>query len=222
MEVFIAYRCNGIDLCGTSDSKGSKTAEECKDQTKPAHIQSTLQSIHGTTLHTAVFGFDTVFYGNERFAVFGGDSENTGKPAPENCAGTAKSNGGSHTDDISGSNGRSKCCGQSTKLADFTFCVGILGNRQADGSTDLSLDHTGTDGHKNMGAQKQNDHPPAPHQAVDLVYHISDCIHHRNLLPFSKRILQYSKKISEALRSAGMKKIPYAVMEKVIIGRLQK
>jgi len=93
-------------------------------------------------------------YSDERLTVFGGDSEDTGKPAPEDCTGTAKSNGSTDPDDISGSNSGSKGCCQGAKLADFTFRIGIFGDRQANGGTDLTLDHTSTDGHENMGAQK--------------------------------------------------------------------
>src|SRR5699024_2472033 len=134
------------------DPERSQTAEDGKKKAQPFCMKPSLQSIHGPAQHTSVSCLYTIFHRDQSLAVLCGNSKYAGKPAPEYRAGSSKSNGRSHTDDVSCTNGCRQSCGKSAELAYLSFRIRVFRHRKLNPFKDLSLDAFCPDSHKNMGA----------------------------------------------------------------------
>ena len=121
----VAQRGDGIGLdrgAYSERGKGGKEGKGCGHQLpEPSEMgvwavcQSVFNGIHGTAQHAAV-GTDAVFYGQQPFAVFGGDAQDSGKPAPKHRSRSAQGNGGAHSHNVSGTNSSGQGGGQGSEL----------------------------------------------------------------------------------------------------------
>ena len=123
---------DGVGLYRTTDTKRGQCREDGEEDGEPFHVQPALQGIHRTAVGMTVASLYAVFHGQQSFGVFGGHAKDTCEPAPQYGTGTAQGHCGSHTDDISRSDGGCQGRGQGTELTDIAFGSRVFPDRETD------------------------------------------------------------------------------------------
>ena len=109
-------RGDGVGLDGVADAEGRDGGEDGEEYACPPPAQPALQCVHGTAEHLAAWSLHSVFDGQERFSIFGGDTEYAREPAPEYGARASQGYRRGYTHYVARADGGGKGCGQRTEL----------------------------------------------------------------------------------------------------------
>ena len=178
MPILVFYQCgDGIRLYGAADAEGGEGGKEGEEDTEPLPSQSLFEGIHRTAKHLSTLGLDAVFHGKKTFGILGGDTEDTGEPAPEYGAWSTQGDGSGHTYDITGTDGRGKGCGEGSELGDIASGILVLLEGQRYRLENLTLWKVKANRQENVGSQQQDDHRPPPKERTEGCEKFVDCFH---------------------------------------------
>ena len=178
-----------IDLTHVADAKAGQHAEAGEQHRQhPAQrlaalfaAQAVGQIVHGTAGPLAVRIFAAVEDAQHVFGIVGHHAQDGHDPHPEDRARSAGDDGGGHTHDVSGADGRRQGGAQALELADGPVFLGgmrrdlLVGKDGTDGvlhpvAKMADLEKSGPDGHEQADAKQQRQpHRPPDHTVDHLV-----------------------------------------------------
>ena len=168
---------DGIRLYRVAYAERGNGGEEGKKNCHETPAQSAFQGIHRTAKHAPLRRGDAIFDGEQAFGIFCSDAEDAREPAPEHSAGTAQGDGGGNADDVARTDGGCQGGGKRGELRHIANTVGVFLHRKFDGGEDPPLRKTQTNGEKNVSAEKQDYHGPAPQPPAQHGKEIADGFH---------------------------------------------
>ena len=173
----VGQQGDAVCLHRAPDAKRGEGSEDGKQDGQPLHVEATLEGVHRAAIHATVAALYTVFHGQQTLGILRRHAEDAGQPAPQHGARAAQRHGRGHAHDVSRADGGSQRRGQSAKLTDVARGLLVFLHRQTDARQQLSLRHPQAEGQKEVGAQEQHYHWPAPQPRAERREEIIDWFH---------------------------------------------
>lgn len=148
---------------GDGGEQGERDAENLAERLV---LEAALQGVHGASEHVAVVVFDAVLQGDRRFGILRGDTEDAGKPHPEQGAWSAGDQRRADADDVAGADGCGEGCGEGLEGADVAVAL-VFSDGKLNAGEELSLDDSCPERHEDVFSQKEKDHDGSPYEPVD-------------------------------------------------------
>jgi len=145
-------------------------------------MHAALQHVHRSASHGTCRHLDAVLDRKKRFGIFRGNSEDACQPHPEYRAGSTRSDGGRHTDDVSRTDCRRECCGQRTELTHIPLTFLVRTEGEFDCLADVALNEAKAQCQEHMRTEQKDEQWRTPGDVAEVSQEVFEFCHEDGFL----------------------------------------